>query len=226
MIHDIASIIRAGVESIGATPMDNEYPEIKEEGVYIKNEMWKYPGMRKIHLETGSAKGMNVLHCVWYPDPEYNLPIFGCDVVDTGTTITAAIVDISPVRGTEEIYKLIQPVANNFHFSERRPLPLWGDEIFSPACKFMRINKEIEKANYYCLVMNYLMIYCDEIVKTEKDPNWVNTMLRLDDQVYYCTQQKKNKKTLAVLSKWFSRDWAEQYIDTILFDEPVMKVSV
>ena len=45
-------------------------------------------------------------------------------------------------------------------------------------------------------------------------------MLRLDDQIYYCKQQKTNKKLTAVLSNWFDKEWAEYYIDTILFDEP------
>ena len=37
--------------------------------------------------------------------------------------------------------------------------------------------------------------------------------------------KRKNKKTIAVLSKWFDKEWARNYIDTVLFDVPVMKVS-
>lgn len=45
-------------------------------------------------------------------------------------------------------------------------------------------------------------------------------MLRFDDQIHYCKQQRKNKKTKAVLSKWFSPEFAEGYINDILFDIP------
>ncbi len=48
-------------------------------------------------------------------------------------------------------------------------------------------------------------------------------MRRIDDQIWYCQSQKKNDKTLAVLSKWFDKEFAEKYIDTILFDEPDAK---
>ena len=71
-----------------------------------------------------------------------------------------------------------------------------------------------------CIVMEYLMIYCRRVNNIVRDNNWVNEMLRLDDQIYYCKQQKTNKKLTAVLSNWFDKEWAEYYIDTILFDEP------
>jgi phycocyanobilin:ferredoxin oxidoreductase len=89
----------------------------------------------------------------------------------------------------------------------------------------MRINSRVEKYNYQSLVKHLLTIYCEEINNAVRDENWVNTMLRFDDQIYYCKQQRKNKKTIAVLSKWFDKEWARNYIDTVLFDVPVMKVS-
>ena len=226
MVEDVAKIIREALDNLPNLKYKfPEYPEIHKDDVYIGNEMWTCDGMRKIHLETGVTQNLEVLHCVWYPNPEYNLPIFGCDIVDTGKTITAAIVDVSPVRGTEKIYDRIRPICNLYNFSERRALPLWGDEIFSPHCKFMRINSRVEKYNYQSLVKHLLTIYCEEINNAVRDENWVNTMLRFDDQIYYCKQQRKNKKTIAVLSKWFDKEWARNYIDTVLFDVPVMKVS-
>ena len=29
-----------------------------------------------------------------------------------------------------------------------------------------------------------------------------------------------NRKTEAVLSKWFDKEWADNYIDNVLFDNP------
>ena len=41
---------------------------------------------------------------LWAPVVDnYNIPIFGCDIVSVGNIITAAIVDISPVSGCEDI---------------------------------------------------------------------------------------------------------------------------
>ena len=224
IVEDIASLIRQVVQELpGFEEMDNEYPEIDHEQVHIVNEMWKSTGLRKIHLETGKAQGMDVLHCVLFPDPRYNIPIFGCDIVATPATVTAAIVDVSPVYGAERVYPDIARVANNFTFKHKRPLPLWGDDIFSPHCKFMRLKSEIDKANYYCVVSLYLRIFCDVVRDAKHDHFWPNVMRRIDDQIWYCQSQKKNDKTLAVLSKWFDKEFAEKYIDTILFDEPDAK---
>ena len=33
-------------------------------------------------------------------------------------------------------------------------------------------------------------------------------------------KQKQNKKTEAVLGSWFDPNWAKNYIDTVLFDQP------
>ena len=224
IVEDVSDLIRQVVQELpGFEKMDNEYPEIDHEQVHIVNEMWKSTGLRKIHLETGKAQGMDVLHCVLFPDPRYNIPIFGCDIVATPATVTAAIVDVSPVYGAERVYPDIARVANNFTFKHKRPLPLWSEEIFSPHCKFMRLKSEIDKANYYCVVSLYLRIFCDVVRDAKHDHFWPNVMRRIDDQIWYCKSQKKNDKTLAVLSKWFDREFAEKYIDTILFDEPDAK---
>ena len=223
IVEDVSDLIRQVVQELpGFEKMDNEYPEIDHKQVHIVNEMWKSTGLRKIHLETGKAQGMDVLHCVLFPDPRYNIPIFGCDIVATPATVTAAIVDVSPVYGAERVYPDIARVANNFTFKHKRPLPLWGDDIFSPHCKFMRLKSEIDKANYYCVVSLYLRIFCD-VVRDAKHSNfWPDVMKRLDDQIWYCVSQKKNDKTLSVLSKWFDEKFAEDYINNILFDEPTL----
>ena len=100
-----------------------------------------------------------------------------------------------------------------------RKLPLWAD-IFSPYCQFMRLRNEEEKSLYGCMIEEFIDFYVDIVKKAKKDNDWVNTMLRFDNQIHYCKQQRKNKKTKAVLSKWFSPEFAEGYINDILFDIP------
>ena len=119
----IADLIRnAALSFDGVEPLECDCEHIDFEAGWIKNEMWKAPGFRKIHLETSEVKGLDVLHCVFFPDYNYNIPIFGCDIVATKTVITAAIVDISPVRGSEKIYEQIAPISNSYIFKEKRVL--------------------------------------------------------------------------------------------------------
>ena len=198
--------------------------EVMKEGLIIKNTMYKSPVLRKMHLELAEINEMRILHCVLFPDPHYPLPIFGCDVVASKEQVTAAIVDVSPVHGVpDNFWSGIREVSNEYHFQHKRPLPLWGDEIFSPYCKFTRLKEEIDKANFYCIVLLYLKEYRDRVLSSERDTFWVNTMKRLDDQIWYCESQKRNDKTRGILEKWFDKDWTDKYMNEVLFDAPTAK---
>ena len=220
LVQDIALLLSYSMQDIeGVKPLECPIAEVKKDDLVIKNTMYTAPGLRKMHLELAELKGMKILHCVFFPDPNYNLPIFGCDIVATEKVITAAIVDISPVRGFDN-WDEIREISNEFIFEERRAIPLWGDEIFSPYCKFMRLSKDIDMANFFCLVQNYLGIYRKEISKTTRDSDWCAAMLRFDDQINYCEQQRKNDKTRGILEKLFDKEWTDNYIDKVLFDKP------
>ena len=224
-VQDVATLLTYSMQDLpDVEKIDSPMKEVKKDGLIIKNTMYKNPVLRKMHLELAEINDMRILHCVLFPDPHYALPIFGCDIVANDKTVTAAIVDVSPVHGVDDrFYSQIRDLSNKYSFSERRPLPLWADEIFSPYCKFMRLSKSIEIANFYCIVMHYLHVFSNDIHHTLKDDLWFNTMKRYDDQIYYCNQQKKNDKTRGILEKLFDKEWAEEYINTVLFDLPCLK---
>ena len=99
LVDDIASIIRHSAESLPDVEiLQNDFAVVEHNEVNIINEMWQCPGLRKVHLEVAKTKYLDVLHCVYFPDPRYNLPIFGADIIATPTVVTAAIADISPVK--------------------------------------------------------------------------------------------------------------------------------
>ena len=198
---DIANLIRCSIA---------DFPELEQittlhdlithEKVVIKNEMWKSKGLRRIHLETAETDKIQIVHCVFWPDPAYYLPIFGADIIQTPAGVTAAIVDISPVEGVDWSDKL-SPISKEIQFKDNRQLPEWG-EIFSPYCKFARLKTQEEQDKFYQVVLEYLRIYSTEVQTAKWSDDWVSIMLRLDDQCWYSTSQRKNKKTKAVLSQW------------------------
>ena len=74
------------------------YSNLNKEELFIINEFYQAKGFRKIHLEVAKlGKSLQILHCVFFPDPCYELPIFGADLVVNSNNISAAIVDLSPV---------------------------------------------------------------------------------------------------------------------------------
>tara|TARA_B100000287_G_scaffold53186_1_gene46858 strand:+ start:1385 stop:2044 length:660 start_codon:yes stop_codon:yes gene_type:complete len=218
VVDEIAMFIRTVAESLdGHERMECEYEWIEKDDLWIKNEMWTARALRKIHLETCRVKGLDVLHCVFFPDYNYNIPIFGCDIIASKYR-NISIVDVSPTRGSDWVYPKIQAVSQNYRFKEPQLLPEWGD-IFSHYMKFQRIRDDVEQIMYFKVLQEYLTIYRDAVGKAEK-MDYIDAMIAMDDQIHYSTQQRKNEKTIATLGAWFDKDWALSYIDNILFDLP------
>ena len=143
---EVSNYIRKELKSFpDVKPLENKYPIVENDKVFIMNEMHQSKKLRKMHLEIGYTDNIEVMHCVLYPSVDYPIPIFGADIVETPKVITAAIIDLSPVCGTERLMELFKDISFKYNFEENRILPQWGEEIFSEGCKFVRIKNEKEK---------------------------------------------------------------------------------
>lgn len=79
---------------------------------------------------------MQVLHCVMWPRREYDLPIFGADVVAIGADVTFAIADTTPVNDARQLpdtyVDAVRLLRAQFADGMRRAeLPDWGANLFS-----------------------------------------------------------------------------------------------
>ncbi len=164
---------------------------------------------------------MEILHCIFFPDPKFDLPIFGVDVVATPKEISAAIVDLSPV--VESLPRYIDEKLSNLNFStfnKVRTLPGWAS-IFSSHVIFVSPQSISEINSFINLVDEYLSILISYSYMIKPDsPVSPITIDRYKGQKLYCHQQKLNDKTRNVLAKTFNPHWADQYIEMVLFDCP------
>jgi len=192
------------------------------EALFIRNELASARGLRKLHLETARlGAGLQILHCVFFPDPRFDLPVFGADVVASAAGVSAAIADLSPTRS-------VLPAAIEGPLTEDpgpafrgvRELPAWG-AIFSPHVCFIRPDGPDEEALFVQRVDRLLGVLADAIGNAAPEaPGAPATVERWQGQLNYCRQQKRNDKTRRVLEKAFSPAWAERYIEQLLFDDP------
>jgi phycocyanobilin:ferredoxin oxidoreductase len=179
--------------------------------------------LRKLHLETARlGAGLQILHCVYFPDPRYDLPVFGADIVAGRGVVSAAIVDLSPV--TPALPPQIEAALAERHrapFSEVRELPPWGS-IFSPHVLFVRPRTPEEEGWFVEEVAAFLALLGQASTTVQPQP-WDDaaTLARWEGQLRYCQQQKQNDKTRRVLEKAFNPEWANTYIETLLFDDPL-----
>jgi phycocyanobilin:ferredoxin oxidoreductase len=218
--------IREGLPDLEPLELDPTLEAIRGslegERLFIRNELHRARGLRKLHLETARlGAGLQILHCVWFPDPCYDLPVFGADIVAGRGVVSAAIVDLSPVAG-----HLPEAIAHRLSqhtrppFSEVRELPPWGS-IFSPHVLFVRPRTSEEEAWFVEEVGAFLALMADGS-RTAQPLSWddATTLARWEGQLHYCNQQKQNDKTRRVLEKAFNPQWANTYIETLLFDDP------
>ncbi|MBD2385726.1 phycocyanobilin:ferredoxin oxidoreductase [Cylindrospermum sp. FACHB-282] len=205
-------------------PAELGYVEGRLEGekLTIENRCYQTPQFRKMHLELAKVGNMlDILHCVMFPHPEYDIPMFGCDLVGGRGQISAAIADLSPVnlnRSLPSAYTTALTELPAPNFSQPRELPEWGN-IFSDFCIFVRPSSPEEETQFLLRVQEFLDIHCQNaIASTPVAPDKMAQILA--GQKNYCTKQQQNDKTRRVLEKAFGPAWAENYMTTVLFDLP------
>ena len=229
LMNALAGCIRQRWQSfsdLAPLPLASDLEEISGsldgEALFIRNELASARGLRKLHLETARlGAGLQILHCVFFPDPRFDLPVFGADVVASSAGVSAAIADLSPTRS-------VLPAAIEGPLTEDpgpafrgvRELPAWG-AIFSPHVCFIRPDGPHEEALFVQRVDRLLGVLADAIGNAAPEaPGAPATVKRWQGQLNYCRQQKRNDKTRRVLEKAFSPAWAERYIEQLLFDDP------
>lgn len=196
--------------------------ELEGEAMLIRNQLLRCRGLRKIHLETARVgRHLDILHCVMFPDPCFDLPLFGVDIVAGRGVVSAAIVDLSPTDG-----RLPDAIAEDlraqprFAYRQPRELPAWGD-IFSPQVLFVRPADAEEEEAFIGDVLGFHDVLLRALARTEPEPVAAEgTLRRLEGQQRYCRHQRSNDKTRRVLEVAFNADWADRYISTLLFDDP------
>ncbi|WP_310488167.1 phycocyanobilin:ferredoxin oxidoreductase [Chamaesiphon sp. VAR_69_metabat_338] len=204
-------------------PHDLGYVEGSLEGerLVIENKCHQTPQFRKLHLELAQVgKNLDILHCVMFPHPDRDLPIFGADIVCGRGSVSAAIVDLSPVnrdRSLPASYQLPLFGLPTTSFSQVRELPEWGD-IFSDYCLFIRPTDAAEEATFLDYVISMLTIHCQIASQTQPTTTAPEIANFQAGQQYYCDRQQQNDKTRRVLEKSFGVEWADRYMTTMLFD--------
>ncbi|ABW32486.1 phycocyanobilin:ferredoxin oxidoreductase [Acaryochloris marina] len=192
----------------------------EDQNLVIENICYKSEHFRKLHIELAHlGNGLDVLHCVMFPKTKYDLPIFGADIISARGKISAAIVDLSPVTSDRTLPKDYCKYLNNLpevKFSKIRKLPDWGD-IFSEYCLFIQPQNTEEENHFLNRVTLYLSWHCEKALLSQiVEPSEISNIH--EGHAHYCQQQKLNDKTRRILEKAFGKEWANTYMDRVLFD--------
>ena len=222
LLHNIREHLSL-LENLNAIKVDPNLVNITSNEIgrefYIENEFYKAKGFRKLHIEVAEfSKNLKILHCVFFPDPKFDIPIFGMDLVKINGIVSAAIVDLSPASRNQGLkYERFLSEIDKSPFSSLREIPNWG-EIFSKNVFFASLKSKSE-INAFCKVVDEYLSILIELSKEAK-PDFEEKIIqeRINYQKNYCVQQMKNEKTSMVLLKYFDEKWVKNYIKNVLFD--------
>ena len=214
---------RSMLENLKSMKFDPKFTNIISDEIgrefLIENEFHKAKGFRKLHIEVAEfSKNLKILHCVFFPDPRFDIPIFGMDLVKINEIVSAAIVDLSPVSKDQYLkYEKSLSGLDKSCFDSIREIPKWG-KIFSKNVFFASLKNENEKIAFRKIVDRYLVTLIELSKKAQPDLDEAIIKERTCYQKKYCVQQMKNDKTSMVLLKYFDRKWVDEYIKNVLFD--------
>ena len=158
--------------------------------LFIENEFHKARGFRKLHIEVAEfSKNLKILHCVFFPDPKFDIPIFGMDLVKINDIVSAAIVDLSPASQNQDLkYEKLLSEVDKSSFTSLREIPKWGD-IFSENVFFASLKSKSEKNDFCRIVDQYLSILIKLIKEAKPDLNKEIIQERIDYQKNYCVKK-------------------------------------
>jgi phycocyanobilin:ferredoxin oxidoreductase len=163
------------------------------------------------HIERYSDKNLEVLHFTCFPNPIYQHPIFGFDIITTDKKPLAAFMDWSPVDNKVSI-------ESRYTFEKPYPLPDWAKLIFSPNALAI-VPNDYEMNSLSNNVVESFEIYLDVLNNSKENLSRINYIVEAQNR--YCENQQKNERTFSVLKAKLGEDRARYFMNTILFPKVV-----
>ncbi len=198
----------------------------KQEPVLTTSHGFKSKKLRQIraaHVEGGNS--LQVLNFVIFPDPNYDLPFFGADLVTLPGGHLIAI-DMQPLFSQNESYqaKYSEPIMPMFH-EYQKDLPWGGDfpaeaqQYFSPAFLWTRPSEtEVVETKVFSAFCDYLDAYINFVEQAQpiSDREQLSAILKAHKS--YANYRAEKDPARGMLTRLYGSKWTEEYIHGFLFD--------
>lgn len=181
--------------------------EIPTEDFGWVNKRYVGENFRMAHIERYSDNNLEVLHFTCFPNPTFQHPIFGFDIITTDKKPLAAFMDWSPVDNTTRI-------KTGFKYEKDYPLPDWAKIIFSDTPLAIVPNDSEMNTLSFDITQNF-EIYLDILNNSKESLDRVDYIIAAQNR--YCENQQKNQRTYNVLKAKLGEERAKYFITNILF---------
>lgn len=198
----------------------------KEETVITTSYGFQSPKLRQIraaHVRGGNS--LQVLNFVIFPQPNYDLPFFGADLVTLpGGNLIA--IDLQPLFRDDTAYqeKYTKPVLPIFE-RYRSDLEWGGDfpaeakQFFSPAFLWTRPQeKAVVETTVLAAFQDYLAAYLDLVGSARPISDRQHLARILEAQKRYLNYRAERDPARGMFTRLYGSQWTEEYIHGFLFD--------
>mmetsp|Transcript_23426 Transcript_23426/g.22479 ORF Transcript_23426/g.22479 Transcript_23426/m.22479 type:complete len:387 (-) Transcript_23426:123-1283(-) len=189
----------------------------------LVNQCYKSDEYRKIRMTYYDAgDNTQVFNSVWYPDPAYNLPILGIDLLAFNRKKYLAIVDFQPLHEKEsdhaQTYEhLLKPIKDDYESLKGRMSAKFYDEtqFFSQQMLFARFEDEdVVQQDLFPAFQKYVKTHVDLIRNTTPSTDQASVMQR---QVEYDTYSAERDPATGLFAAMFGKEWADDFVFNFLF---------
>ncbi|KGG14639.1 MULTISPECIES: phycoerythrobilin:ferredoxin oxidoreductase [unclassified Prochlorococcus] len=174
------------------------------------------------------GKSFSVFNLVIHPFSNYNLPFFGADLVTLPNGYLLAL-DLQPALKndsfhTQDVWELLKPL----HHKWQSMLPFGGEipkeakPFFSPGFLWTRL--PLDKSTDLIIdevirpaFKDYLSLYIKLLKNAERVSDDISLKI-LDGQISYLNYRSTKDPARAMLSRFYGKEWTEEYIHKVLFN--------
>lgn len=203
---------------------DFGYMENKSKKARIVNQCYSSDEYRKIRMTYYDAgDNTQVFNSVWYPDPKYNLPVLGIDLLAFNRKKYLAIVDFQPLYAKEDDHAttyehLLKPIKNHYESLKGRMSSKFYDEtkFFSQQMLFARFEDEsVVSKDLFPAFKRYVQIHNKLIAKVKPDHEGQEAVL--ERQRDYDTYSAERDPATGLFAAMFGKEWADDFVFDFLF---------
>jgi 15,16-dihydrobiliverdin:ferredoxin oxidoreductase len=181
----------------------------------------EYRKIRMTYYDAGD--NTQVYNAVCYPDPKYNLPILGVDLLSFNRKKYLAIVDFQPLHDDVSDHAvafedILEPIKEKFDNLKGRMSSKFYDEtkFFSQQMLFARFeNEKIISDELLPAFKEYVQTHLNLIHNVEEDVASVSNIL--DRQQAYDTYSAERDPATGLFTAMFGNDWAQDFVHDFLF---------
>lgn len=199
----------------------NENTKKKARIVNLNFSSKEYRKIRMTYYDAGDQT--QVFNSVWYPAPEYNLPVLGVDLLAFNRKKYLAIVDFQPIHKEEAHHAqtfehILKPIKEKYESLKGRMSSKFYDEtqFFSQQMLFARFEDEqVVSKDLLPAFQQYVKTHLDLIKSTSPDPSLKHKVL--ERQQAYDTYSAERDPATGLFAAMFGKEWADGFVFDFLF---------